>query len=316
MVKKTGVIILNYNNSQDTINCINSFLAVNKEPYKIVVVDNGSRKEKFDVIKSFLEDKNCKLYEDSSSFEDIHSNDFCLIVSKNNLGYANGNNLGISLLKNDKEIDKLLIVNNDVLFVDNIIKDLRAFEQEHNDAGIISPILYTKGLKDFDYTCARKSPKDWILLFKYLFMDLATFHMSEWIDSCCFLLKENPDIIYNDSIKVDLPSGSCMFIDKELFCSIDCFDSNTFLYYEENILYKKLYAIGKQNYILPSIRCIHLGASSTKSKPSSFLIKCNSDSAFYYLENYCELNVVQKFLLVLAKKSMKIKYKLFKNREK
>ena len=50
MVKKTGVIILNYNNSQDTINCINSFLAVNKEPYKIVVVDNGSRKEKFDVI--------------------------------------------------------------------------------------------------------------------------------------------------------------------------------------------------------------------------------------------------------------------------
>ena len=94
------------------------------------------------------------------------------------------------------------------------------------------------------------------------------------------------------------------------------FDSNTFLYYEENILYKKLYAIGKQNYILPSIRCIHLGASSTKSKPSSFLIKCNSDSAFYYLENYCELNVVQKFLLVLAKKSMKIKYKLFKNREK
>lgn len=316
MEKKTGVIILNYNNSNDSINCINSFLSVNDEPYKIVVVDNGSQADNLDVIKSYLKNKHCIIYDAPFNFEDINSNDFNLIVSKRNLGYANGNKLGVSLFKNDKEIDKLLIVNNDILFVDNILKELRRFEQNHTNVGIVSPILYTKGMRAYDYTCARKSPNDWMLLWKYLFMDIATFHFSEWIDSYCYLLKKNPEMVKNESIPVDLPSGSCMFIDKGLFCSIDSFDSNTFLYYEENILYKKLHSIGKQNYILPSIRCIHLGASSTKSKPSSFLIKCNSDSAFYYLENYCNLNTFQKVLLRLAKLSMKIKYKLFKNREK
>ena len=313
---KTGVIILNYNNSDDTINCINSFLAVNDEPCKVVVVDNGSRKENLDKMKNYLTQKSSKVFEAPFSQNLDKADNFNLIISYQNLGYAKGNELGVSLLKNDDDVDKLLIVNNDILFVDNILKELRNFEQSRDDVGIVSPILYTKEMKSYDYTCARLSPGNWMLLFKYLFMDLATFNFSEKLDAHYYLLKKDPQLVNKQFIKVDLPSGSCMFMDKQMFLSIDSFDPNTFLYYEENILYKKLHSHGKQNYILPKIRCIHLGASSTKSKPSSFLIKCNSDSAFYYLKRYCCLNIVQKVILALAERSMKIKYTIFKSKEK
>ena len=37
-----GVVILNYNNVKDTLNCVESVLRFNTYPIKIVIVDNGS----------------------------------------------------------------------------------------------------------------------------------------------------------------------------------------------------------------------------------------------------------------------------------
>lgn len=37
-----GVVILNYNNVKDTLNCVESVLQFNTYPIKIVIVDNGS----------------------------------------------------------------------------------------------------------------------------------------------------------------------------------------------------------------------------------------------------------------------------------
>lgn len=81
-------------------------------------------------------------------------------------------------------------------------------------------------------------------------------------------------------------------------------------------MYIKLLAHDKQIYLLPSIGCIHIGASTTKSKLSSFLIKCNSESAFYYLSHYCCLNTVQKATLSLARIVMHAKIVIFKFIEK
>ena len=42
IMEHVGIVILNYNNSSDTINCIESVLKYTTVPIKIVVVDNGS----------------------------------------------------------------------------------------------------------------------------------------------------------------------------------------------------------------------------------------------------------------------------------
>lgn len=42
--KYTAVIILNYNNVEDTINCVKSVEDFNTAPIKFVIVDNGSKR--------------------------------------------------------------------------------------------------------------------------------------------------------------------------------------------------------------------------------------------------------------------------------
>ena len=314
METTTGIIILNYNNSSDTINCVESIFKVNTAPIKKIIVDNGSQNEYVVILKKYVQNREQMqmIIEVGCEVKDLP--EITLLLSKRNLGYAGGNNLGLKLADCDDDINNILIVNNDILFIEDIIPILQTKYEELDRCGILSPLLYTKDRVNIDYTCARRSPSEWLLLIKYLTGDLGLFGLSIYFDSKNYLLNRRTKL--NKIIKVDLPSGSCMFINKELFRKINWFDEHTFLYYEENILYKKLLSYNKQNYIITSIGCIHIGASSTKSKPSSFLIKCNSDSAFYYLSHYCDLNYIQKCFLLLAKKVMYMKYIIFNIKEK
>ena len=85
-----------------------------------------------------------------------------------------------------------------------------------------------------------------------------------------------------------------MFVNKEIFKRLEGFDPRTFLYYEENILFKKTQAQGLINYCIPGISAIHLGGSSTSKTPNEFLQRCNAESADYYLRQYGKMSVAEK----------------------
>ena len=109
-------------------------------------------------------------------------------------------------------------------------------------------------------------------------------------------------MLQRECVPIELPSGSCMMIRKELFEKIGRFDPNTFLYYEENILYRKLLSEGKQNYMLPGISCIHLGGETTnKVEHSASYMKSSKASGYYYATHYRKLNVLQRAALYCAR---------------
>lgn len=66
------------------------------------------------------------------------------LISKTNDGYAKGNNKGLKLADLDDDIENILILNNDVLFVQDIIPELINGLKNLNKAGIVSPVLYKK----------------------------------------------------------------------------------------------------------------------------------------------------------------------------
>ena len=72
-----AIILVNYNGTKDTNECIKSLLTVEYEPLWIIVVDNGSP-TKFILNKEYEDKKNI----------------ICL-TSDCNLGFSGGNNLGI-----------------------------------------------------------------------------------------------------------------------------------------------------------------------------------------------------------------------------
>ncbi|MDE6654652.1 MAG: glycosyltransferase, partial [Muribaculaceae bacterium] len=145
-MKKTCVVILTYNNSSDTLNCIRSVLEFNSAPVKFIVIDNGSDN---DERKSELKEEMAGLFGDGLT---IMTDADCeasgrlsvatLLLSSTNNGYASGNNKGLHLTFRDDEIDNVLILNNDILFVEDIIPRLLKHLADTPDAAIVSPLLY------------------------------------------------------------------------------------------------------------------------------------------------------------------------------
>lgn len=320
-VNCTALIILNYNNYEDTFNCIESVEHYNTAAIKLIIVDNGStRRGAVESLKRYMEERYAGRYvhlDDDELFMKVSSSLVILpyatfIESSSNDGYARGNNKALRLIEKDVEVKYVMILNNDVLFVQDIIPALAAFVETHESAALVSPLLYKKDMKEIDVNCARLDTSYKAELaenfFHYYFRARGCDNL---LVQKRYLIKEG--MVLPKIIPIELPSGSCMFIRKQLFAEIGFFDPYTFLYFEENILYRKMKRAGKQNYLLTSLKCIHLGASTTSSSPNLFILNHNFRSARYYMKNYmgisqpaywfyCFSLIVSKLLYQLQKK--------------
>ena len=122
------VIILNWNGLNDTVECLNSLKRVEYDNFKIVVIDNGSRKEEAVYI--------------SKKFKSI-----TVIKNERNLGYCKANNQGIELAM-EKNADYILLLNNDTVVKSNFLNILVEYAEKYPDIGILNPkILYYKSNK-------------------------------------------------------------------------------------------------------------------------------------------------------------------------
>lgn len=114
------IIILNWNNHEDTIELIQSLKKISYNNYKIIVIDNNSSEK--DVVNLF-----------ENSKEEIQ-----LIINKENLGFSGGNNIGIKL-SIEEGADFILLLNNDTIVNTNFL-DLLVEKFEHNNQiGIVAP---------------------------------------------------------------------------------------------------------------------------------------------------------------------------------
>lgn len=334
---KTAVIILNYNNCEDTINCIESIERHNTAPIKYVVVDNGStRDDAVAKLEEYFQGKafeSCTLSDDGQALSERGRGlsggvqalsgkgrgssavlpYLTFLISAVNDGYARGNNKGIMLACGDEEVDKILVLNNDILFVEDIIPRLSMEMERLPDCAIISPVLYRRNLTDIDYNCARRNASVGGLIRENI---LHYWHrLSQKKESG----RKRMDYIlptltepYPRILPIELPSGACMLVSKKTFHEIGFFDPNTFLYFEENILYKKVSGMGLKNYLHTQCRCVHLGASSAASVPSLFLINCNIDSGRYYVRKYSGCSLFLVFLFYLSTVFFRASFRLQK----
>ena len=122
------IVILNWNNAPDTIECIQSLRKSHYQTYIPLVVDNGSA-------NGSLEEIRCR-------FPSID-----VIELEVNSGYAAGNNAGIQhALK--KGADYVLILNNDTLVAPSMIGELIKFAESKPSAGMVGPKMYCANLDD------------------------------------------------------------------------------------------------------------------------------------------------------------------------
>ena len=119
-MKKIAIVILNYLNYWDTIECVESALRIDYKDKEIVIVDNGSSNESFERL--------------NKEFKSNHH--IFILQSKKNVGFAKGNNIGIKFSRCQLKADYILVVNNDVVFRDwTILKKM--INHDRSNIGII-----------------------------------------------------------------------------------------------------------------------------------------------------------------------------------
>lgn len=220
--------------------------------------------------------------------------------SKTNSGFSGGNNKGLKLAYADEEIDNVFIVNDDLIFVDDIlprlVKALRALPR----AGMVCPVSLLPDGK-VDYACVRKMRtmrEEFVSMFKYVYSD----------DE--LILQEHPEYLDRPFIEIDPPIGPHILMDKKTLEKAGGYDDNVFLYHEEYILYQKYRKLGLVNYAIPSCRVIHVGSVSTKKTPSKFVASTGLDSTYYYYKTYFRLSIVERLALEICYLLGKLKIRL------
>lgn len=310
----TGIVILNYNNYQDTINCVKSIDRHNRTAIKLIVIDNGSTQKDIPEKLDFFFQERYK-----ENYLKIGEDEVCdgrlpyltFLISKSNSGYAKGNNKGLQLAYHDMEIKYVMILNNDVLFVSDIIGGLKDAFSKLERCAVVSPLLRCKDGVTVDTACARKLPTPNQIILRYLTLNFRLPYLySHYLGPAHNMLLKDPTLISKDYFEVEVISGSCFMMKKQLLQDMDSLDPHTFLYYEEDILSQKISSMNLKSYVVTTFSAIHLGGS-TAQKYNLFCAKANLDSAVYYIRNYYKLNLPQRFLLALAVKMMKVKFWIY-----
>lgn len=224
-----GVVILNWRNANDTIECLDSLFKVQWDALRIVVCDNNSGDGSFEEIGGWLkvrlpDSQWTSLQYHAERFSAVGGRPSCeklvtLISNDTNLGFAGGNNVGIRYFQ-DAAVPPAYywILNNDTVVDPYSIKSLVTRMEEDDSIGICgSRIIYAD------------SPN-------YLQAHGGATH-NRWIGTGRYIghLSSADSEVKVEAIesKFDYICGAAMFVRSAFIEKVGLMSESYFLYFEE-----------------------------------------------------------------------------------
>ena len=270
----TTIIIINYKAERLTIDYITKELSKLTDSFNVIVVNNRATPESTKQLCNGLQAEPIS----ADNFK-VAPNNRYVVSSKENLGFAKGNNLGTEIAIKYLNPDNLLFSNNDILIneTDIVCKMIAKFEK-NNKIGILGPKVI--GLQG-----ELQSPEPYIsFLDRYCWMYLSTPFISKKAKIKRFNLDYTKNAKEGFHYKV---SGSFFMVKACDFMQCRMMDPYTFLYSEETILTERMKRIGKEPYYLPTVSVVHAHGLTTKSTIGKKGInKYMIESEKYYYREY------------------------------
>jgi GT2 family glycosyltransferase len=231
-----SIIIINYNTFQITCNCIESVIHYTQNiAYEIILIDNASPNDNPD---EFL-----------IKFPSIK-----LIKSKENGGFAKGNNLGIEAAKGDI----ILLLNSDTILTENSIAIAADYLRHHEDIGALTVRLtYPDGRLQHTARKFRSIKNEILDVFRPALLLLPYRKRSHLMLNQYF----NGD--YNTYC--DWVSGAFMMFHKTVIDQLPerKLDERFFMYGEDQLWCYQFTKLGYRNFYLSETTVIHINNAST-----------------------------------------------------
>ena len=238
-----SIIILNYNAGNLLLNCVDSVFKSTYPNFEVLVVDNISTDNSHVVCKK--------------KFEKIH-----LIENKENLGYCEGNNVGIR----NANGEFVVILNPDTIVEPNWLNHLMSAYNEFGE-GLYQPKFFSLNEKH-----VLQSTGNMLHIFGFGFAKDKGKIDDEKMESV---------------EKINYASGTCLFTSKIVLDKIGLLDPFLFLYHDDLDLGWRAAHIGINSFYVPKSIIYHA---------ESYSIKWSSKK-FYWLERnrkYCLLTHYSK----------------------
>ncbi len=250
-------VILHYLVSDQTKKSIDSIKKnIDTDNYIIVIVDNFSNNGSIEEIEKYVK----------------NSEKIVVVKNEKNLGFANGNNAGIKYINQNYNCDFICVLNNDVYLKSSNIYSEIMKEYITSSFAVAGPKIYTKdgkttsnpkGTDIFTYKSVKHRQIEinvYYFLYKMHLDSVVQLLEKRKVSKSTTNKKENNQKIY----KVQL--HGCFYIfSKKYFDYFDGFDSRTFLYMEEEILFQHLLNKNLISVYLPQIEVFHEEDASTNA---------------------------------------------------
>lgn len=236
---KVAVIVLNWNGGAYIVECIESLQKLTYPNYEIIIVDNAS----IDGSPQLIKEK----------YPDV-----TLIQNETNLGFAEGNNVGIRYALG-KGAGYIFLLNNDTIVDEGILGHLVGVAESDSTIGILGPKIYYY-----------ERPNE--IWFAGGLIDWKTglsIHIGKnYLDEGQF-----------DEVKaVDYITGCALFVKAEVCQRVGLMDPRFFLYYEETDWCARTKRAGYKIVFVPQAKVWHRISVTTGGKKSAL-------GYYYYARN-------------------------------
>jgi len=238
-MKKVFVVVLHYKGKEFTHQCLLSLSRIKTNGFslKTVVIDNNSPEPLDDLEKEF--------------FDEV------FIKNKENLGFAEGNNVGIRYaLKHGA--DYVMLLNNDTIVDPQMIVQLIKVGESDKKIGVLGPKIYFAPGYEFHKERYKPDEQGKVIWYAGGIIDwdnvLASHRGVDEVDKGQ----------YDKQIETDFVSGCAMLVKKEVLEKIGLLDKRYFLYLEDNDFCQRAKRAGFKVIYAPKACLWHLNAGSSE----------------------------------------------------
>lgn len=244
-MNKVFLIILNWNGKKMTTDCLSSLKTIKTGRLKIevVVVDNGSTDGSVDYINGLIIKKltNLKLK---------------LIANKKNLGFAEGNNVGIRYAL-ENGADYVCLLNNDTKVSPDFLIQLVKTAETDPKIGVVGGKIYFEKGYEFHKDRYKKDELGKVLWYAGGLIDWNNVYATH------LGVDEVDNGQYDQEGETQYVNGCLMLAKREVFETVGLLDPKYYLYYEENDFCQRAKRAGFKLFYAPKSVIWHLNAASS-----------------------------------------------------
>lgn len=255
MEDRIAIILVNYNGWKDTIECLYSLEKVNYKNFEVVVVDNASTDKSVEELIKYGDNANIQ---------------YQLIVEKENLGFAGGNNVGIRYALK-QNFSYFLMLNNDTLVDSDFLNELLKPFKNNKVGATIGEIYYAFNPRMIWYAGGEIDKRS-----------LKPSHDR---------FKEIEDEHKSEIRQVSFATGCCLFCSKECLEKTGLWSEDYFLYEEDVDLSLRIL---QANFLI-----VYNSDAIIYHKVSASTGKTNGFTEIYQIRN--RLWLIEKYMSGISK---------------